>query len=144
MWSLGVIIYILLGGYPPFVDNNQVELFKKIRRGKYEFHDKYWGTVSQGAKDLISSLLTVVPQQRLSAVDALKKDWVNESDKTLEEKILGNSLQELKKFNAKRHFKAGVHAVRSSRYTDLSIFQFTHFALTMTLLYCYFGDSSCL
>lgn len=117
MWSLGVIIYILLGGYPPFVDSNQAELFKKIRRGKYEFHDKYWGTVSQGAKDLISSLLTVVPQQRLSAVDALKKDWVNESDQILEVKTLGKSLQELKKFNAKRNFKAGVHAVRNNRYS---------------------------
>ena len=39
MWSLGVIVYILLGGYPPFVENNQRDLFRKIRRGQYEFHE---------------------------------------------------------------------------------------------------------
>jgi calcium/calmodulin-dependent protein kinase I len=38
MWSVGVILYILLGGYPPFIDDNQRRLFRKIRRGKYEFH----------------------------------------------------------------------------------------------------------
>lgn len=59
MWSVGVILYILLGGYPPFIEKNQKDLFRKIRRGQYEFHEEYWGGVSQGAKDLISSLLTV-------------------------------------------------------------------------------------
>ena len=38
MWSIGVILYILLGGYPPFIDDNQRKLFRKIRKGKYEFH----------------------------------------------------------------------------------------------------------
>jgi calcium/calmodulin-dependent protein kinase I len=39
MWSLGVIVYILLGGYPPFIEQNQRELFRKIRKGQYEFHE---------------------------------------------------------------------------------------------------------
>jgi calcium/calmodulin-dependent protein kinase (CaM kinase) II/calcium/calmodulin-dependent protein kinase I len=111
MWSLGVIIYILLGGYPPFVEKNQRELFRKIRRGEYEFHDEYWASVSHEAKDLISSLLTVNPRRRLDAAGALQNHWVNESDEVLEGKGLEINLQELKKFNAKRKFKASVHAV---------------------------------
>jgi len=39
MWSLGVIVYILLGGYPPFIEQNQRELFRKIRKGQFEFHE---------------------------------------------------------------------------------------------------------
>mmetsp|Transcript_1211 Transcript_1211/g.1850 ORF Transcript_1211/g.1850 Transcript_1211/m.1850 type:complete len:398 (-) Transcript_1211:2529-3722(-) len=111
MWSLGVIAYILLGGYPPFVETNQRELFKKIRKGEYEFHDEYWSTISHEAKGLISALLTVCPQKRLSAVGALQNSWVKESDEVLEGKDLGTNLQELKRYNAKRKFKAGVHAV---------------------------------
>ena len=114
MWSLGVIVYILLGGYPPFVETNQRDLFRKIRRGQYEFHDEYWGSVSREAKGLISALLTVSPQKRLSAVGALQNSWVKESDEVLEGKDLGTNLQELKRFNARRKFKAGVHAVRKS------------------------------
>jgi len=111
MWSLGVIVYILLGGYPPFVETNQRELFRKIRRGQYEFHDEYWGSVSREAKGLISALLTVSPQKRLSAAGALQNSWVKESDEVLEGKDLGTNLQEFKRYNARRKFKAGVHAV---------------------------------
>ena len=57
MWSLGVIIYILLCGYPPFHDSNQPRLFKKIRAGQYRFDSPYWDNVSEQAKDLIRHLL---------------------------------------------------------------------------------------
>ncbi|CAN0434722.1 unnamed protein product, partial [Discosporangium mesarthrocarpum] len=50
MWSIGVIIYILLGGYPPFQDENQTRLFRKIKRGTFKFHQDYWGHVSSEAK----------------------------------------------------------------------------------------------
>ena len=111
MWSLGVIVYILLGGYPPFIEQNQRELFRKIRKGQYEFHDEYWGSVSADAKDMISSLLTVQPSKRLSADDALKHKWMTADDKVLAEQDLGTNLSELRKFNAKRKFKAAVNAV---------------------------------
>jgi calcium/calmodulin-dependent protein kinase I len=42
LWSLGVIVYILLGGYPPFIEQNQRDLFRKIRKGQYEFHEGSW------------------------------------------------------------------------------------------------------
>lgn len=98
IWSLGVIIYIILGGYPPFNEKDQSELFRKIRSGKYEFHDEYWGTISKDAKDLISSLLTVNPQLRHSAAQALQSHWVNERDEVLESSDLGINLKEMKKY----------------------------------------------
>ena len=108
MWSLGVITYILLGGYPPFIEQNQRELFKKIKKGQYEFHVEYWGDVSTDAKDLISSLLTTDPRRRLSAVEALNNPWINGSSELLAGKDLGANLAEFKKFNAKRKLR---HAV---------------------------------
>ena len=111
MWSVGVILYILLGGYPPFIEKNQRDLFRKIRRGEYEFHDEYWGAVSQDAKSLISSLLTVDPKKRLGAEDALRNNWIMGDDAELAKKDLGANLEEFKKFNAKRKFKAAVNSV---------------------------------
>jgi len=111
MWSVGVILYILLGGYPPFIEKNQRDLFRKIRRGEYEFHEEYWGSVSKEAKDLISSLLTIDPKRRLGAGDALRNDWICEDDAELAKKDLGANLEEFKKFNAKRKFKAAVNSV---------------------------------
>jgi calcium/calmodulin-dependent protein kinase I len=114
MWSLGVIVYILLGGYPPFIEQNQRDLFRKIRKGQYEFHEEYWGQVSGDAKDLISSLLTVSPTRRLSAVDSLRNKWITGDDAKLAGKDLGKNLQEFKRFNAKRKFKGAVKAVMVS------------------------------
>jgi serine/threonine protein kinase len=71
MWSIGVIIYILLGGYPPFHDDKQARLFRKIRAGSYKFHSEYWTGVSNEAKDLISKLLTVDVSKRLTASESV-------------------------------------------------------------------------
>ena len=60
MWSLGVIIYILLCGYPPFHDSNQPRLFRKIRAGQYRFDSPYWDNVSDQAKDLIRRQGTII------------------------------------------------------------------------------------
>lgn len=108
MWSLGVITYILLGGYPPFIEQNQRELFKKIKKGQYEFHPEYWGGISSGAKDLISKLLTVHPNKRISANDALRSSWVLGGDSQLEGFDLGNNLEQFRKFNAKRKLRQAV------------------------------------
>lgn len=111
MWSVGVILYILLGGYPPFIENNQRDLFRKIRRGEYEFHEEYWGTVSHEAKDLISSLLQVDPAMRLTADQALDNPWIRRDDADLARRDLGVNLQEFRRFNAKRKFKAAVSTI---------------------------------
>lgn len=122
MWSLGVIVYILLGGYPPFIEQNQRDLFRKIRKGQYEFHEEYWGQVSSDAKELISSLLTVSPARRLSGSEALRNKWMTGDDAKLAGKDLGKNLQEFKRFNAKRKFKGAVKAVMvANKITSLGV-----------------------
>lgn len=76
MWSVGVIIYILLCGYPPFYADNAPALFKKIMEVKYDFDDPSWDNVSQAAKDLIRNLLVKEPHKRLTAKQCLENSWV--------------------------------------------------------------------
>jgi len=92
LWSLGVITYILLCGYPPFQGSCgqdcgwsdrgascsicQQRLFSSIKNGSVEFHDQHWNTVSDEAKDLISKLLVKKASDRLNAGDILKHPWI--------------------------------------------------------------------
>eukprot|EP01130_Rhizamoeba_saxonica_P003222 TRINITY_DN1378_c0_g1_i2.p1 TRINITY_DN1378_c0_g1~~TRINITY_DN1378_c0_g1_i2.p1 ORF type:complete len:343 (-),score=64.66 TRINITY_DN1378_c0_g1_i2:111-1139(-) len=73
-WSAGVVMYILLCGYPPFYDNDERILFEKIRRIIYEFHDKFWRDISPEAKDLIQNLLTN-QRNRYTPTEALAHPW---------------------------------------------------------------------
>ena len=59
IWSMGVICYVLLAGYPPFYDEDQKKLFKKIKEGKYHFHQDYWCNTSPDAMDMIKKMLCV-------------------------------------------------------------------------------------
>ncbi|XP_076468755.1 MAP kinase-activated protein kinase 2-like [Babylonia areolata] len=83
MWSLGVIMYILLCGYPPFYSNHGAAISpgmkKRIRNGQYEFPKPEWSSVSQEAKDLIRGLLNTDPDQRLSIKQVLGNKWVADS-----------------------------------------------------------------
>jgi len=115
MWSIGVIMYIVLCGYQPFVDDDQQMLFKKIRNGAFEYHDRYWSSVSDQAKDLISGLLTTSPKRRLTASQALEHDWIKGDGEELAKNNLEGTLLELKKFNAKRRLKAAIRAVMVTR-----------------------------
>jgi len=79
MWSVGVIIYILLSGYPPFYADSAPALFKKIMDVKYDFDDSVWDDISDSAKDLIRNLLVKDPAKRFTAVQCLAHPWVRGS-----------------------------------------------------------------
>ncbi|GFR45998.1 hypothetical protein Agub_g7475 [Astrephomene gubernaculifera] len=80
MWSAGVVLYILLGGYPPFWSDSEPQLFDMIRKGKYSFGDPVWNKVSECAKDLIRKLLVVDPTKRLTATEALQHQFILEGN----------------------------------------------------------------
>lgn len=111
MWSLGCIVYILLGGYSPFDEPNQNMLFDKIVAGDFTFADQFWSPISEDAKDLIRSLITVDPSRRLTAEEALQHQWMKADDNVLASMDLCANLTELQKFNAKRKFKAAVNTI---------------------------------
>lgn len=75
-WSIGIILYIMLCGFPPFYDDNNQKLFEAITSCKYEFPSPYFDKVSDAAKDLISKILVRDPKERLNADQILSHQWI--------------------------------------------------------------------
>jgi calcium-dependent protein kinase len=69
VWSLGVIMYILLCGYPPFTGRNENQILRRVAKGKFEFDKKDWKGISREAKSLISRMLEFDPSKRMSVSD---------------------------------------------------------------------------
>jgi len=76
MWSVGVILYILLCGYPPFFGPNSTELFKRIIEVKYDFDDPAWEDISDAPKEIIRRLLVKEPSSRMTAREVSEHPWV--------------------------------------------------------------------
>ncbi|NXR14718.1 KCC1G kinase, partial [Semnornis frantzii] len=76
-WSIGVITYILLCGYPPFYEETESKLFEKIKEGYYEFESPFWDDISESAKDFIRHLLEKNPTTRFTCEEALRHPWIN-------------------------------------------------------------------
>ena len=73
---VGVIMFVLLGGYPPFDDENQKKMFRKIKKAQYDFHEQYWSSVTEEAKDLIRGMLEIDATKRLTVDQVLSHPWV--------------------------------------------------------------------
>jgi serine/threonine protein kinase len=111
MWSCGCLIYMIIGGYPPFRDETHRGLFRKIRAADFTFHKKYWSNVSIDAKQLITGLMTVDPKVRLTCKQALGTTWLEVDESQLSTRDLSGSISEIKSFDARRKLKSAMTAV---------------------------------
>jgi len=102
MWSCGVIMYILLCGYPPFYNENDALLFESILSANYRFHTPYWDLVSQEAKDLIKGLLVLDPDQRLTAVTAKEAMWFKKTEENKSTPLPPDLREQLRRHNTDR------------------------------------------
>uniref|UniRef100_A0A8C5NHL0 calcium/calmodulin-dependent protein kinase n=1 Tax=Gouania willdenowi TaxID=441366 RepID=A0A8C5NHL0_GOUWI len=110
MWACGVILYILLVGYPPFWDEDQHRLYQQIKAGAYDFPSPEWDTVTPEAKDLINKMLTINPSKRITATEALKHPWICQRSTVASMMHRQETVECLKKFNARRKLKVSLSA----------------------------------
>ncbi|XP_052315331.1 calcium/calmodulin-dependent protein kinase type II delta 1 chain-like isoform X2 [Oncorhynchus keta] len=108
MWACGVILYILLVGYPPFWDEDQHRLYQQIKAGAYDFPSPEWDTVTPEAKDLINKMLTINPAKRVTATDALKHPWICQRSTVASMMHRQETVECLRKFNARRKLKGAI------------------------------------
>uniref|UniRef100_A0A8C5H8E2 calcium/calmodulin-dependent protein kinase n=1 Tax=Gouania willdenowi TaxID=441366 RepID=A0A8C5H8E2_GOUWI len=105
IWACGVILYILLVGYPPFWDEDQHKLYQQIKAGAYDFPSPEWDTVTPEAKNLINQMLTINPAKRITAEQALKHPWVCHRSTVASMMHRQETVECLRKFNARRKLK---------------------------------------
>uniref|UniRef100_A0A674MHD4 calcium/calmodulin-dependent protein kinase n=1 Tax=Takifugu rubripes TaxID=31033 RepID=A0A674MHD4_TAKRU len=108
LWACGVILYILLVGYPPFWDEDQHRLYQQIKAGAYDFPSPEWDTVTPEAKDLINKMLTINPSKRITAAEALKHPWISHRSTVASCMHRQETVECLKKFNARRKLKGAI------------------------------------
>ncbi|XP_046379243.2 calcium/calmodulin-dependent protein kinase type II delta chain-like isoform X2 [Haliotis rufescens] len=108
IWACGVILYILLVGYPPFWDEDQHRLYAQIKAGAYDYPSPEWDTVTPEAKNLINSMLTVNPAKRITASEALKHPWICQRERVASVVHRQETVDCLKKFNARRKLKGAI------------------------------------
>jgi serine/threonine protein kinase len=119
VWSLGIVTYVLLGGYAPF-DGPLEGLAGAIMLGEFEFHEDGWKNISPAAKDMITSMLQVRPERRVTAGEALSCKWMEVEEESLTLKDLSGAQRKLRlEMPVTEKIKTAVRAVRTS---DMYIF----------------------
>uniref|UniRef100_A0A665W8M0 Calcium/calmodulin-dependent protein kinase type 1-like n=1 Tax=Echeneis naucrates TaxID=173247 RepID=A0A665W8M0_ECHNA len=114
-WSIGVIAYILLCGYPPFYDDNDAKLFEQILKAEYEFDSPYWDDISDSAKDFIVHLMEKDPNTRFTCEQALQHPWIA-GDTALDKNIHESVSAQIKKNFAKSKWKQAFNATAVVRH----------------------------
>ncbi|XP_017869110.1 PREDICTED: calcium/calmodulin-dependent protein kinase type 1 isoform X2 [Drosophila arizonae] len=109
VWSIGVISYILLCGYPPFYDENDANLFAQILKGEFEFDSPYWDEISESAKHFIKNLMCVNVEKRYTCKQALGHPWISGNEAS-SKNIHGTVSEQLKKNFAKSRWKQAYYA----------------------------------
>uniref|UniRef100_A0A3P8XWY7 Protein kinase domain-containing protein n=1 Tax=Esox lucius TaxID=8010 RepID=A0A3P8XWY7_ESOLU len=114
-WSIGVIAYILLCGYPPFYDENDAKLFEQILKAEYEFDSPYWDDISDSAKDFIVHLMEKDPTIRYTCDQALQHPWIA-GDTALDKNIHESVSAQIKKNFAKSKWRQAFNATAVVRH----------------------------
>ncbi|XP_018496076.2 calcium/calmodulin-dependent protein kinase type 1 [Galendromus occidentalis] len=109
VWSMGVIAYILLCGYPPFYDESDANLFAQILKGEFEFDSPYWDDISDSAKDFIRHLICVDVEGRFTCRQALGHPWIS-GNTASSKNIHGSVSEQLKKNFAKTKWRQAYNA----------------------------------
>lgn len=107
IWSLGVILYILLVGYPPFNGAEDSQIISAVKKGKYSLDEPEWDDVSEEAQDLVRKCLTYDPDKRASAGEALQHAWFKKFAKheVVEKTLASKALNNLKNFRSQYKLK---------------------------------------
>ncbi|XP_026073623.1 peripheral plasma membrane protein CASK-like isoform X2 [Carassius auratus] len=113
VWGCGVILFILLSGCLPFYGTKE-RLFEAIIKGKYKLNPRLWGQISESAKDLVRRMLMLDPAERITVYEALNHPWLKERDRYAYKIHLPETVEQLRKFNARRKLKGAVLAAVSS------------------------------
>uniref|UniRef100_A0A0R3RLB4 Protein kinase domain-containing protein n=1 Tax=Elaeophora elaphi TaxID=1147741 RepID=A0A0R3RLB4_9BILA len=118
MWSAGVLLYILLCGRLPFVGTRQ-SVYEGITEGRYSHHGGTWQQISDSAKDLLIRLLTVNPNNRISAESALNHEWLRERSRFAPRRHLQSTVEQIRRYNARRKLKSNIlSAVNNKKWSE--------------------------
>ncbi|KAG7172446.1 Calcium/calmodulin-dependent protein kinase type 1-like [Homarus americanus] len=123
VWSIGVIAYILLCGYPPFYDENDANLFAQILKGEFEFDSPYWDEISDSAKDFIRQLMCVDVEKRYTCKQSLNHPWIS-GNAASDRNIHSSVSEQLKKNFAKSRWRVNM--------TELHVLFYIFFLLELS------------
>jgi len=117
LWSLGVILYILLCGFPPFYHEQTAQLYKQIKKGEFAFTSPYWDDISETARDLVCKLLVVDPAQRYTAKQVLAHPFVTGEAST--KAFSASHTRRLQLLQARRRLRRGIQTIVAvNRFAD--------------------------
>jgi len=113
LWSVGVIMYVMLCGYPPFYGETDAEVLSKVRLGNFSFSAADWKNISEDAKNLIRMLLKMNPKDRFSAEQALSHEWIkNKAPKAVGVNLQSGFMDNLRGFRSQNKLKkAALHII---------------------------------
>mmetsp|Transcript_104625 Transcript_104625/g.272323 ORF Transcript_104625/g.272323 Transcript_104625/m.272323 type:complete len:495 (+) Transcript_104625:75-1559(+) len=113
LWSIGVIMYVMLCGYPPFFGESDAEVLSKVRLGNFSFNAADWKNISEDAKNLIRMLLKMNPRDRYTAEQALNHEWIkNKAPKAVNVSLQSNFVDNLRGFRSQNKLKkAALHII---------------------------------
>jgi calcium/calmodulin-dependent protein kinase I len=112
VWSIGITLYILLCGFPPFYNEDNAQLFEEIKKGEFDFPSPYWDDISDMAKDLISRILKVTPSERIDIDGILSHPWITGEDTPRTE--LHEVKEQIKKYNAARKLRKATYSIMAA------------------------------